>query len=606
MTFTDRFMKPDSPVELVLLLEREPRQGVPLTCKAARYPEVTVRVMARLREPDAAFCDDAAMVAQSTALFWEEGTPAQVLLTATLASGARWTLSLTRWGCLRWEYVPPDDTSPIASLQCRHPLTTQVAPQVPFYTGLTIAGSDCPRVRLIVGQEPGPAMNVVAQIRCDELPGWEPGPKSVSPGCGPDGWRPWRGALDEVLVASTSAFELFGPESDPPLDSSFSGGSGMAVGYVGRDALSVLPGPTFESASGNHWHFLRVTDSAVRRLVLEKTGSMSPRCFASYDRSDWFAPRQRLIPGGRRRLEVFLPQRDRPIYVANCPVFGLPERDNAIRRATGMGAQVRVIGRSQANLPLHAVKLTDRAVALDGKVGVVMLCGQHSPVEQMTGWLGATMVEELHRLDGGERAGLLQRLAFYWLPILNIDCAHFGTNGATLDGKNPNRQWFSGQGPEQRAVEGYFITERQDGLRLGLMIDGHAGGGWRNHTVLADYHQPQEQAADPSLRRGADLLKPDWFALLDRVCGLREVWENGYIEGAGMQRAPEWFQSTFGCPAFTLECGVVSHLDPTDRRTKVFDLDSFKELGRNLALALAEGEDLLRRGCSRNPDAAAH
>jgi len=66
--------------------------------------------------------------------------------------------------------------------------------------------------------------------------------------------------------------------------------------------------------------------------------------------------------------------------------------------------------------------------------------------------------------------------------------------------------------------------------------------------------------------------RPERFALLDEVAGLREVWRNGNISGP--VRAPDWFQSTFGCPAVTLECSVVSYLEPAARRTRTFTLES--------------------------------
>jgi len=67
------------------------------------------------------------------------------------------------------------------------------------------------------------------------------------------------------------------------------------------------------------------------------------------------------------------------------------------------------------------------------------------------------------------------------------------------------------------------------------------------------------------------------------------LWENGH---PGVQsRAPEWFQKTFECPCFTIECGVTSQLDSATRRTLPFTLEGFRDMGRDLARAVAEGLD---------------
>jgi len=451
-------------------------------------------------------------------------------------------------------------------------------------------------VRLVVG-EADQRPCVVGQQSMEELPSFRPLPDSLRAGADPGGERPTRAAIEELLVANTAAFDIF-DHGALPLDAAFPGGSGLATGWADEETLGVRPGAEFRSASGNYWHFFRVTSPRVRRILFERTGSMSPRSFYSHDRLSWHGLRQRVAgegPCGERRIEAFLPDWQGPVYVANCPVYGVEERERTIARARELGADVQVLGRSQAGLPMVLVTLTDTGVPLRDKVGVAMICGQHSPVEQMTGWIGHNVMEELARMDrSGEHGDLLKRMAFFYVPIFNIDCAYFGTNGGTLDGANPNRKWFDGQGPEQQCVEDHFLNLKSQGLRLGLMIDGHAGGGWRNHNVLTDYHLPQEHAGDPARRKWPDTMKHEWLALLDRVAGLREVWHNGYIEG--MKRAPEWFQVTFGCPCMTIECSTVSHLDPLSRTTKTFTHESLRELGRNLARAFVEGEALLRRG----------
>ncbi len=593
MTQTDAFRKPDTPEELVLLRRAAPSAEELIPCPGGQYPEAFFRVRLRFAHADDAVCNDPDLVAESSPLFWEQGTPAQVLLCGQMEAGTAWTLSLTRWGVLRWEWREAGADGPAAAVEARFALNALLDPARTFYAGVTLAAGRRGRVRLVLGEADG-RPSVVGELTVEELPTFRPLPDRLRAGAGPEGRRPVRAEVEELLVANTATFDIF-DHGDVPLDAAFPGGSGLSTGWADAETLGVRPGAEFGSASGNYWHFFRITDPRVRRVRFERAGGMSACSFCSRDRVTWHGLRQRVAgdgPYGERRIEAFLPEWSGPLYVANCPVFGIEERERTMARARELGAEVQVLGRSRAGLPMVLITQTDRSVPLDGKLGVVMVCGQHSPVEQMTGWIGASLMEELARMDGsGEHAGLLRRLAFLYVPIFNIDCAYFGTNGGTLDGANPNRRWFEEQGPEQRCVEDHLLALRDQGLRPALMIDCHAGA-WRNHNLLTDYEVPQEQADDPSALRWPDTLKAGWLALLDRVAGLREVWRDGHIGG----RAPEWFQATFGAPALTIECSTISHLDPATRTTRAFTHESLLELGRNLARALAEGQPLLRRG----------
>ncbi len=595
---TDAFTKPTEPEEFVLLRATLPSPEHSLPLPEGLYPEACYRVRLRLETAERAYRDEPQLVRESSQLFWEEGTPAAVLLAGMQENGGAWTLSLTRWGVLRWEFRETADAEPALALEPRAPLTMLLDPARQFQAGVTIGTGRGARVALIAGPtDAQPA--VVARMEAEDAGSLRAVCDRLRPGAGPAGERPVEADIEEVLAANTQAFAIFGPGLEgAPLDSSFPGGSGLVTGRPDAETLRVRPGAEFGSATGNYWHFFRITDRRVHRVLTENVTSMGVRFFVSSDRRRWEGARQRttgLGSSGRRQLELLLPEREGTLWVANAPVFGEQERDHSLRRAEELGATVSEVGRSAAGLPLHVVTLTEHDVPLQDKVGVIMLCGQHSPLEQMGGWLGLPLMEELDRLNrDAETTGLLRRLAFYWVPILNVDCAHFGTPGNTLYGTNPNRKWMEDQGPEQEAVERFFLEKGEAGLRPGLMLDVHGGGGWRNHNILSDYQTDRANVPDDSGLEGADRLKPEWFALLDEVAGLREVWRNGHVSGP--VRAPDWFQRTFGCPAMTLECSVVSYLDPVARRTRTFTLESYLELGRNLARALARADGLLRRG----------
>ena len=492
MTQTDAFRKPDTAEEFVLPRRAAPPADELIPCPAGQYPEAFFRVRLRFARADDAVCDEPDLVAESSPLFWDQGTPAQILLSGIMDNGDAWTLSLTRWGVLRWEWraaapaaaaragaaapAAAGVVAPAAAVESKYVLTALLDPARTFYAGVTLSGRGRARVRLILG-EAGQRPCVVGEEELEAPPSFRPLPDRLRAGAGPGGERPVSAALEELLVANTATFDIF-DHGPLPLDAAFPGGSGLSTGWADGETLGVRPGAEFRSASGNYWHFFRVTSPDVRRILFERTGNMSPCSFYSHDRLSWHNLRQRVAgdgPYGERRIEALLPDWQGPVYVANCPVFGLEERERTIARARELGAEVQVLGKSRAGLPMVLITLTDASVPLKDKVGVAMVCGQHSPVEQMTGWIGRSIMEEMARMNGsGATRGLLKRLAFFYVPIFNIDLRLFGTNGGALDGSNPNRKWSDDQGPERQCVEGHFLELKSQGLRLGLMLDGHA------------------------------------------------------------------------------------------------------------------------------------
>ncbi len=590
--------------ELVLLRQDRPERGARFDVPAAPYDEALYRLRLRLAEPGAIFRDDPELVAESSPLFWDTGTPAQVLLTG-LDQGGHWTLSLTRWGVVRWEHRPAGSAEPDAALESRQPLSVRTDVTEPFHLAVTLAGRRGRlRVRLMVASADSAEMAPLATLETDAP--LAPLCSRVIVGEGPDGWRPASAETLELLVANSCLGALFQREAEPTgLSTDFPNGAALPGPRLDGRTASLYPAPELTSTGGNYWSFCRVDEPAIERVRIEKVNEMATRFFASPDRRTWVGlPVQPAEPGadGQARAYVQLPARTGPLYLANAPVYGEPERDADLADLAVLaerGLAVRELGLSRGGLPLHAVTLTDPDAPAAGKLGVVMICGQHSPVEQMTGYLGRPMLEELLRLNAeGPSAGLLRRLEVHWVPIFNIDTARLGLPGTTLDAKNPNRNWGEQAGPEQRAVQEFLLARRDAGVRMALLLDGHAGGGWRNHNVLTHYDMTQEQVDAPARElAGPDRIKAGWLALLDGHAGLREVWHSGGSAFPGNSNT--WFQRTFTSPAMTLECGVVSQLDPDTRRTVPFTLEGFGELGRRLAHALAAGEELLGKAARK-------
>ena len=599
-----------TPADLVALHRLRPRPGLRITPHwLTAYPEGYFRLTLAFAGPDLLFDDDPALVHESSPLFWDAGTPAQILLWAANAD-AHWCLSLTRWGVLRWECRSARMKHP-AWLEYRTPLGCVMPVKQAFCAGVTIARGERgagAHVRLLAGAPGGP-LTVLSEAEC-ELPAGVERPQTLLVGQGPRRFRPMKARALELLAANTAIHQIY--------QGQWRGQTGVSTARTNAAALAcrldertvlAYPGVNLHSTTSNYWHHLAITDPRIRSVRFPIFTEMGTRFFGSRDHANWCGLAGRIIPApghGERCLSVSLPPRKDCLYIANAPVYDEERRDADLAEAVRLGAAVHRAAVSRGGLPVHVVELTNPAVALRSKTGVALICGQHSPLEQMTGFLGLPLLRELARLHAarGLAHGILDRLAVFWVPIFNIDCARRALPGCTLDGANPNRCWFKNQGPEQTGVERFFTQRRRQGLRLGLMLDGHAGGLWRNHTILADYLMPHakvEQATRFGRPRHAlplapaDAPKPRWFEILDRHAGLREVWENG-VAGAQMCRAPEWFQATFGCPAMTIECSVVSCFDPDTRRTRGFDLASFKQLGQRLAHALAAGIGLLEQG----------
>ncbi len=390
-----------------------------------------------------------------------------------------------------------------------------------------------------------------------------------------------------MFVANSDQYGIFDDQAEcDAVDASFDCGSCLSSRRVDARTVSVSPGVTF-SGAGNYWHFFRIDDPAVCRVHFRRTCDMASTVFVSPDRVRWTVAPMTILGRGAwsdREGMVELPERGGPLYVANAPVYSVTERDRDLARCRELGAAVEVVAHSTLGNPVHMVTLTDPATSLDGKRAFVLLCGQHSPLEQMGGRLGLPCIEELLRLDcGGEFSGLLRRMVFFWIPILNIDCAVHGVNGTDARLCNPNRCWFADRGPEQEGVEAFFEDQAARGVRVALMLDIHGGGMWRNHNILADLDcRPANPDMETLELAGPDRAKPALFRELHRLAGLREIWWNGR-DTVEKKRAPEWFQERFACPAFTFECSVVSYFDRISARTRPFTQQSFERLGADLA-----------------------
>jgi predicted deacylase len=174
-----------------------------------------------------------------------------------------------------------------------------------------------------------------------------------------------------------------------------------------------------------------------------------------------------------------------------------------------------------------------------------------------------------------KRWDLLEVCRFYFIPTVNVDCAHYGGNGLNADRRNTNRHWFDDVQPENAAVISYFDSLRKRGQRIHLALDVHAGGIFRNHVLM-----PMGSVGGTSPSREALAEQERWLDLLEEHAGLRR--EDGWPLPQLHLRATDYFHQVHGAVAFCLELSSCSYFDPKEQRTRPFGTEAFEVLAEGL------------------------
>lgn len=237
----------------------------------------------------------------------------------------------------------------------------------------------------------------------------------------------------------------------------------------------------------------------------------------------------------------------------------------------------RSLGCSVEGRAITLLSITDHNVPDDRKLHVAMIIGQHSPMEMA----GAHFIRPMLRYFTAHPE-TLRTLAVHCVPVVNVDCAAHGSDGMNLNLRNTNRCWFDDLQPETRCVIEHFDSCEQ---APDLFLDLHAGGCWRNHTLLR---------TDPAFlrerfgERGAELVAVQTAVnrLLEEHAGIR------CCDGIDFRfrecSARDWFKVRFpDCVACDLELSLCTYFDPVERVTKPVDQQSFDVVGTGLAKAFA-------------------
>lgn len=510
----------------------------------------------------------------------------RVLLAGMHSDGPGWRLMLTEHGYLR--FAARGGEGP--SCESGVPVHTALDPSRDYRLGLSIANlawavrdtqyaaeaGPYTRVRLLAGPADGD-LSQIGELAGALPPDLAPVPEVLEVG---------DAALEVLAWNAEEADRIVGVAGRPATDllPLIPGGSSFEPRWVGERTVEFFTHPDF-SRTSSYWVFLRVEEVAPMpdRLVVRTTwhggANMTPTFFASRDRSDWWrvAPvRVHMGPGRTDWAAEFDARALAGCYLASAPVFGDEERRALLTWAAAQPhVTVREIGRSVEGRPLHVIRVGARE---DGGAphGVVVLCGQHSPLEIMTARVIEPMIRALIA-----RPELLDACSFWFVPTVNVDCAHYGGNGANAARRNLNRHWFTELQPETACIIEMLEGLLAAGQRIDLGIDLHAGGIFRNHVLM-----PMGPTEEVPLSAQALAEQEIWRDLLERHAGLRRA--DGRPLAQQKLRASDWLHQVAGATGLCLEMSTCSFFDPRTGRTREFGLDAFDVLAHGIVAACAE------------------
>ncbi len=326
------------------------------------------------------------------------------------------------------------------------------------------------------------------------------------------GKYPLNGAVSNAALTGRAKldneFPILGQQPPDNLRFSCNFPAGSVFYPVQRDQHDIVLGCKPYRGSGNYWFYTQVngeesvigkkTDMTV--LPVPGGGSMLCSMFVSYDRKRW----QR-IPNGYYRCDRGSPfggyysftQKFQkfPAWLCTYIPYTIDDIDRLENDLKSSDlAEVLVPARSVEGRPVKLFKLTDPGIPDQNKKVVYLQAGQHSPAEQSPGRVLDSAARYLVGISGssaecplspGDISDLLRETVFLFVPILNVDCGFHGGNGVNRNGTNTNRDWVAAGQPEVAGMMSFLKEWMNGGKRIDLALDLHAGGIWKNHTVLA-------------------------------------------------------------------------------------------------------------------------
>ena len=218
-------------------------------------------------------------------------------------------------------------------------------------------------------------------------------------------------------------------------------------------------------------------------------------------------------------------------------VLGLPYFRAAMQRwARAVGTAPEVIGQSHQGRPIEALRMGDTAAP-----HLVVLLGRQHPPE-VTGVIAMeAFVDRLAAMLAADPA-LGARYQFLVVPMLNPDGVALGHWRANLGGIDLNRDWGAFSQPETRSIKNW-LDALPDTVRPVLMLDFHST--YRNlFYVQGDEAGTAGEAFLARWLGEREGAFPDYPFTIER---------RNANPGSGTTK--NWFNETYGIPAYTYETG---------------------------------------------------
>lgn len=362
----------------------------------------------------------------------------------------------------------------------------------------------------------------------------------------------------------------------PAVDTDFLNASRIFTRYDEKTGvLHLFTGSEF-IRSDSYWLLCRIATKGglvrIHPTEFQAAPGMAPAFFRSADRKTWLRCKvlESTDKSGRNRPLIMLPEGT--WYLSSSIPFMKLEQDQLFEKFGKIpDFEVKEIGRSAHGHPISMIR------AGHGSYQVFFTIGQHSPMEM----IGCHILDSLLERFSADPE-LRETITLYAVPPVNMDAAVSGSDGWNGEGWNTNRCWFKDLQPETIAVEQFLVNS---GIDPDLMIDWHAGGVWRGHSVLWFSEEIIEKYAGQntsSAISGRDYL----LKLLEDECGFRKT-ENYSIPFRNCC-AHDWFQVHFPkAVSITVELSVTTCFDPEKQHYIKVDQDSIIRCGRAMANVLS-------------------
>lgn len=298
------------------------------------------------------------------------------------------------------------------------------------------------------------------------------------------------------------------------------------------------------------WFFFRVvgTQGFVSKITIANAGQASYpqgwegyRAVASYDLRDWFR-----VPTSYRdgALEIKHQAECNSVYYAYFAPYPHWRHQELVHKAQ---ANRRVIVESLGQtVEGHNIDLLIAGEVDDAKPRVWIIARQH-PGETMAEWFMEGLIERLINPDDPVAKRVLDKVALFLVPNVNIDGSIRGNLRANAAGRNLNRAWAD---PDPEASpEVFHITRKMMDTGVNMCLDIHGDEGlpyvFATSNCGIPSFTPQLAELEREFGEAWSRVNPDFQTT------------HGYPRDkageANLEVCSKWVGETFDCLSLTIE-----------------------------------------------------